>query len=194
MTYGYIRVSTAHQNTENGKFEIADYARRNGIVIDKWVIETISSRKKLSERKLGSLLKRLKRNDTIIATEISRIGRNMMEVMGILSMCMQKDCAVHTIKENYRLGLDIQSKVLSFAFSLSAEIERNLNSARTRETLARLKSEGKRLGRPYGSKNVSLKLAGKQAEIKRLIKAGTRKPQIAKQLGCSLSTLYKHIN
>jgi len=88
------------------------------------------------------------------------------------------------------IGEDIQSKVLAFAFGLSAEIERNLISQRTKEALARLKYEGKHLGRPIGSKNKSHKLEGMQLTIKGLIENGMSKTQIAQKTGVSRSTLY----
>lgn len=106
MYYAYIRVSTDHQNVENQKHEILTYSQKHDIQIDKWIDETISSRKPLTERKLGKLLKRLKKGDILIATELSRLGRNLLEVMGILQNCLEKDCQIWTLKENYRLGSD----------------------------------------------------------------------------------------
>ena len=151
MIYGYIRVSTDKQTTENQFFEIEKFANKNNVIIDFWIKETISATKKLEKRKLGYLLKKLKKGDILISTELSRLGRNLLQVMAILSYCMNIGCQVWTIKDNYRLGADIQSKVLAFAFSLSAEIERSLISSRTKEALARVKKDGKKLGRPIGS-------------------------------------------
>lgn len=122
MIYGYIRVSTDLQHTVNQKHEIALYCQRNNIKIDKWIEEVISSRKPLSECKLGKLLNRLRDGDILIATEISRLGCNLLEVMSILQKSLKKDCQIWTLKENYRLGVDIQSKVL--AFRLASEVER----------------------------------------------------------------------
>ena len=136
--------------------------------------------------------KRIKKDDIIISTEISRLGRNILEVMGILESCLKKDCQIWTLKENYKLGSDIQSKVLAFAFSLAAEIERNLISQRTKECLARLRAEGKKLGRPKGSSN-ALKLTGKESEIKKLLLKSVPKLKIAKLLSVNPTTLYKFI-
>ena len=147
MIYGYIRVSTDRQNTANQRHEIEKFAAFSSLQIDRWVEETVSSRKGLQERRLGRLLGRLQKGDILIATELSRLGRNMLEVMGILQHCLEKDCQIWTLKENYRLGADIQSKVLAFAFSLAGEIERQLISERTRNSLQRLRDEGRRLGR-----------------------------------------------
>ena len=190
MIYGYIRVSSDKQTTENQRFEIERFAKENGIVVEKWMNETISAVKDLEERKLGQLLKILKRGDIVIASELSRLGRNLLQVMSILHHCMKKDVQVWTIKDNYRLGADIQSKVLAFAFGLSAEIERNLISQRTREALARLKAEGKKLGRPKGSRNKFNKLTGKEKEIEKMIQDNVAKEKIAKSFRVSRRTLY----
>ena len=153
MIYGYIRVSSDKQTVENQRFEINNFCERNKLVIDGWIEETISGTKSYSKRELGKLLKRVNKDDLIICAELSRLGRNLFMIMEILNICMTKECKVWTIKDNYRLGEDIQSKVLAFAFGLSAEIERNLISQRTKEALARLKSEGKPIGRATVRRN-----------------------------------------
>lgn len=194
MIYGYIRVSTDKQNIENQKFEINRYCENNNIVINKWIKETISSTKKLEDRKLGKLLKHLKKDDIIIATEISRLGRNLLQIMSILNYCMDIGCQIWTIKDNYKLGIDIQSKVLAFAFGLSAEIERNLISQRTREALTRIKNEGKHLGRNIGSKTNNIKLKDKEILIKSMyIDKHMKKIKIAKMLNVNYSTLYRYM-
>lgn len=150
MIYGYIRVSSDKQTVENQRFEINRFCSSQQLLIDDWIEETISGTKNFSTRQLGKLLRKVKKNDIIICSELSRLGRNLFMIMEILNICMTKECRVWTIKDNYRLGDDIQSKVLAFAFGLSAEIERNLISQRTKEALARKKAEGVRLGRPRG--------------------------------------------
>ena len=191
MIYGYIRVSTEQQNTVNQKHEISTFAEKNELKIDKWVDETISSRKPLKERKLGSLIKKLKKGDILIASELSRLGRNLMEVMGILQKCLENECQVWTLKENYLLGADIQSKVLAFAFSLANEIERQLISDRTRESLKRVKAEGKHIGRPFGS--TYRKLKRKHNKIKELLAKKVSKAEIARLLGCDWNTLNRYV-
>jgi DNA invertase Pin-like site-specific DNA recombinase len=193
MIYGYVRVSTAHQNVENGRFEIANFAEKSGFSIDKWVVEQISSRESLSKRKLGAVIKKLKEGDILLTTEISRLGRNLMEIMGILNICLSKKCQIWTIKENYRLGFDIQSKVLAFAFGLSAEIERNLISERTKESLHRLKSSGKRLGRPRGSGKAMRRLHSQRERIKALLERGETKREVARIACVSEATLYRFL-
>ena len=112
-------------------------------------------------------------------------------IMEILNICMTKECRVWTIKDNYRLGNDIQSKVLAFAFGLSAEIERDLISQRTKEALARKKAEGIILGRPKGRKNY--KLSGKEVLIKELMEIGTSQRKIAKLCKVDRNTLSRFI-
>ena len=136
MIYGYIRVSSDKQTVENQRFEINNFCKQNNLSIDGWIEETISGTKAYNKRELGKLLKRVNKDDLIMCAELSRLGRNLFMIMEILNICMTKECRVWTIKDNYRLGDDIQSKVLAFAFGLSAEIERNLISQRTKEALA----------------------------------------------------------
>jgi len=137
MIYGYVRVSTDKQSTENQRFEIENYSKAKGFRIERWVDETISGTTSVSDRQLGRLLKQIRKGDTLVTTELSRLGRNLMQVMSFLHQCMERDIIVLTVKERYELGNNINSKILAFAFSLSAEIERNLISQRTREALAR---------------------------------------------------------
>lgn len=183
MIYGYIRVSTDRQTVENQRFEINQFCEKNVMVIDKWIEETISGAKSVQDRKLGKLLKRMRKDDILICSELSRLGRNLLMIMGVLNECMNRDIQVWTIKDNYRLGSDINSKVLAFAFGLSAEIERNLISQRTKEALARKRAEGVILGRPKGSKLKVKKLTGKEIEIKNLLDKKVSKSAISRILG-----------
>ena len=183
MIYGYIRVSTDKQTVENQRFEINQFCKNQEMVVDKWIEETISGAKSVEERRLGKLLKRMKKGDILICSELSRLGRNLLMIMGILNECMNKDIQVWTIKDNYRLGSDINSKVLAFAFGLSAEIERNLISQRTKEALARKRAEGVILGRPKGKKSSKTKLTGQEQKIKELLDKKVSYSAIGRILG-----------
>jgi DNA invertase Pin-like site-specific DNA recombinase len=197
MTYGYMRVSADKQTVENQRFEINQFCAKSAIVVDRWIDETISGAKNIDDRKLGKLLKKMKKGDVLICSELSRLGRNLLMIMSILNECMNRDVQVWTIKDNYRLGSDINSKVLAFAFGLSAEIERNLISQRTKEALARKRAEGVILGRPKGSKSKSKKLTGKEAEIKTLLEKKVSQSAIARILGVhrlTVASFMKDIN
>ncbi len=183
MIYGYIRVSTDKQTVENQRYEVNQFCEKQVIVIDKWIEETISGSKDVSERKLGKLLRKMRKGDILICSELSRLGRNLLMIMGILNECMNRDIQVWTIKDNYRLGSDISSKVLAFAFGLSAEIERNLISQRTKEALARKRAEGVILGRPIGRKSAKTKLTGQEKKIQELLDKSVSYSAIGRILG-----------
>ena len=193
MYFGYIRVSSDKQTVENQRFEINNFAKTNNIIIDGWIEETISGTKHYKKRDLGRLLEKVSECDTIICSELSRLGRNLFMIMEILNICMEKRCKVWTIKDNYRLGENIESKVLAFAFGLSAEIERNLISQRTKEALLRRKAEGIVLGRPKGRKSTRTKLTGKEEIILMMLKEGIAKTRICKMLNVSRNTLYRFV-
>lgn len=193
-TIGYIRVSSAKQTLAHQRFEIENFALKEGIKIDAWVEEKISTRKALYKRQLSKLLNNLHENDVLIACEISRLGRSLLEVMKILETCLNKNCQVWTIKENYRLGHDIQSKVLAFAFGLAAEIERNLISERTKSSLANIKATGKKLGRPFSAESKKLKLSKNLSTFRIMLQQGLPKSKIAKAFNVNRSTVRRFIN
>lgn len=195
MIYGYIRVSSDKQTVENQRFEINNFCERENMNIDGWIEETISGTKSYNKRELGRLLNKVQKDDLIICAELSRLGRNLFMIMEILNICMTKECRVWTIKDNYRLGEDILSKVLAFAFGLSAEIERNLISQRTKEALARKKAEGVVLGRPKGKRTTpeKHKLFKKKALIIGLLEEKISKRQIAKICKVNRNTLARYI-
>lgn len=196
MIYGYIRVSSDKQTVENQRFEINNFCARQDMKVDGWIEETISGTKSYSKRALGKLLNHVQKDDLIICAELSRLGRNLFMIMEILNICMTKECRVWTIKDNYRLGDDIQSKVLAFAFGLSAEIERNLISQRTKEALARKKAEGVILGRPKGAKTSQekYKLYQKRTLITELLQENVSQRKIAKICKVDRNTLGRYIH
>lgn len=195
MNYGYIRVSSDRQTVENQRFEITRFCELKSLKVEGWIEETVSGTKAYGKRRLGALLRRVQPGDLIVCSELSRLGRSLYMIMEILSYCMRREVRVWTIKDGYRLGDDIQSKVLAFAFGLSAEIERNLISQRTREALARLRAEGKRLGRPKGS-HTSQKyhlLYKHDVLIRRMLSEGFSRAEITQRLHCNRNTLRRYI-
>lgn len=195
MTYGYIRVSTDKQTVENQRFEITQFCKRESLAIDGWIEETVSGTRSYRKRRLGKLLNRMHKGDLLVCSEVSRLGRSVFMIMEILGFCMQRECRVWTVKDGYRLGDDIQSKVLAFAFALSAEIERNLISQRTREALARLKAEGKHVGRPFGSRScqAASPIYPHDAYVRRALARGVSEREIARRIRVNRCTLRVYI-
>jgi DNA invertase Pin-like site-specific DNA recombinase len=193
MVYGYIRVSTDKQTVDNQRFEIERFCLKNNIKIEEWIEETISGTKLPEKRLLGSLLAEVKKDDLIVCSELSRLGRSLFMIMSILNHLMLHGVRVWTIKDNYRLGDNIQSKVLAFAFGLSAEIERDLVSQRTKEALARKRAEGVVLGRPLGRKSSHVKLSGHEKEIQSLLEKNTSKSAIGRIFGVNRMTVNSFI-
>lgn len=190
---GYIRVSSNKQTVEHQRFEIENFAKKEQIKINKWVEETISSRRPLTKRKIAEVMNEAQDKDIIISCEISRFGRSISEVLHILEVFLNKGCQVWTIKENYKLGNNMQSKIVACIFGLAAEIERNLISERTKSSLANIRASGKKLGRPMKSENKKLKLSKNQEKIKLLLSEGFSKSQIARMMGVQRTTLRRFI-
>lgn len=191
MIYGYVRVSTDKQTCENQKMVIKNYLKHKRV---KFISETISGTKNPSKRKLGELLDVLQSGDTLVITELSRLGRSLIMIMNVLQVLLEKGVKVIAIKEGYELGDNIQSKVLAFAFGLSAEIERQLISDRTKAGLQRARIEGKQIGRRKNQENRKYKLSGKGAYIKRSLQQGRSKLSLANELGVTWKTLNTFIN
>ena len=195
MIYAYIRVSTHKQTTENQRLEIAQFCTKRQITIDHWISETITGTKGVSHRRLGSVMRKMRSGDILICTELSRLGRSIFMIMNLLSECMQRNIQLWTVKERYVLGSDIPSKVLAFAFSLTAELERTLISSRTKEGIARARREGKCIGRPHNIDNqYASKLRGREAEIEAMARKGIAKSEIARRLKVSRTTLWRFLS
>lgn len=190
MIYGYLRVSTNGQTVENQKFEI----EQAGYKVDKWFEETKSGTVDYKERLLNKCLKKLKEGDTLVCSELSRLGRSLYMIMEILNIISEKKVTLITIKEHFVLDDTISSKVISFAFGLVAEVERNLISQRVREALLRLKEEGKPLGRPKGAKNKVYKYDKYKEKTIKMIKKGKTIYYIAKKLKLNRGYLKLYID
>ncbi len=194
MIYGYIRVSTDKQDCANQKLGIEAKAARLGIGIDKYIEDSgISGTKEPEERALGGMLRRLRPGDVIICSELSRLGRKMFMIMRILEHCMKIGARLYTVKDGYELGDNIQSKVLAFAFGLSAEIERNLIAQRTKEALSALQMRGVKLGRPSGQRNPTHILDGYENLILDMYAAGVSKREIARKIRVSPPTITRFL-
>lgn len=192
-TLAYIRVSTEMQTLESQKFEIGKYCKSRGIAIDKWVEESVSGTVSWEKRRLGKAVRKLSKGDLIICTELSRLGRNMLMIMSILNYCSSKGIAIHSIKDNFDLSDNINSKIIAFAFALAAEIERNLISQRTKEALAAKKMKGIKLGRPNGSSPRQVTFCKNRQEITCLLENGDSLSSVAKRFGMHRNTLRKYL-
>ena len=191
MIVGYIRVSTDKQHPENQKDEIYRYAARNDWHVDKLYVEVVSGKTHIKGRKLGILIRRLKRGDTLIVTEISRLSRSLTDIMSLMGKCMSKGINIYTIKEKYCFDDSINSKVLCFAFGLVAEIERNLISMRTKEALALRKANGKQLGRKTGYCPKMEILIKNEVKIRQMLIDGASNKEIYTTYKVSKSTFAK---
>ena len=192
MTIGYLRVSTGKQNPENQRDEIRRFALEKGVGIDLWVTETVSGRTSYMKRKLGKQLKRMRKGDTLIVTEVSRLSRSLTEIMAIMGNCLENHVNMNTTKERYTFDDSINSKVLCFAFGLVAEIVRNLISMRTKEALALKKAEGVRLGRRPGSNVQIQKIKDNSPRIEAWLSGGMSVARMCRKIGVSRNTWYKY--
>ena len=191
MIIAYLRISTGKQFLSNQREEIRRYADGRNWVIDQWVTEVASGSRKGSDRKLGILLKQMKRGDTLIVTEVSRLSRTLTDIMGIMGLCLEKGINLYTTKEGYSFDNSINSKVLCFAFGLVAEIERNLISLRTREALALRKAEGITLGRKKGSYTKRNILSDNVSNIIKMLKQDKSVADICRHFRVSRDTFTK---
>jgi len=186
-TIAYLRVSTTDQDIEKNKFDILQLANEKGLGRVEWVDETISGRVSWKKRKIADVIDKLQAGDALIVSELSRLGRSMMECMEILSIATEKKINVYAVKGNWQLDGSLQSKVMAMVFSMVAEIERDFISSRTKEALAAKKRAGVKLGRPKGSGKS--KLDQYRTEIEALMAIGSTQRFIAKRYGTTEANL-----
>lgn len=192
-TWGYLRVSTNDQKTENQRLAVLEYANQNGLTVDHWVEAKASTRKSARARKIDEL-NQLVKGDTLIMAELSRLGRSVGQIAMLVDELLHNKIKLICIKEKMELDgkRNMQSKVMITMFSLFAEIERDLISERTKDGLVRARAEGKVLGRPKGSLGKS-KLDGKQEEIRNYFEKGLNKTNVARIYGVSVPTLVNFV-
>jgi DNA invertase Pin-like site-specific DNA recombinase len=191
QTIAYLRVSTAEQDLEKNKYDILQLANEKHLGQVEWVGETVSGRVSWRKRELANVLARLQTGDNLIVSELSRLGRSMLECMEILSIASQKQINIYAVKGNWRLDNSIQSKIVAMAFSIAAEIERDLISQRTKEALSARKKAGIKLGRPKGTGKS--KLDQHRPEIEALFKVGASQKYIANRYSTTEANLSRWI-
>lgn len=184
-TIAYMRASTDKQDVNHQKLEILEYARKNHLVVDDFIQITISSRKTSKDRRIDEMLSLLTDADTLIVTELSRLGRSTAEIIGLVNSLIKKHVRVIAVKQNLDIKEhDMNSKIIIALFSLFAELERDLISLRTKEALASKKSQGIKLGKPKGTLQRS-KFDKNIVKIKELLVLGLSVRKIAHYLGYS---------
>lgn len=188
MVIAYLRVSTEKQTLANQQKEITRFTDSRNLVVDRWVTEIVSGKKCGCDRKLGALVRRLKKGDTLIVTELSRLSRTLLEIMSIVAELLEKKVCLYSTKDCYFFDDSINSKILCFAFGLVAEIERNLISLRTREALALRREQGIPLGRRKGSYTKLQQLIDGRQEIIRLLNNGSSITSLCREYGIARNT------
>jgi DNA invertase Pin-like site-specific DNA recombinase len=193
-TLGYLRVSTDQQELNSQRLALLEYAHKQGLQIDRFIRSQASSRESRKERQLDKLLEELEQKDTVIVSELSRLGRSVGQIIQFMDELIQKEVNLIAIKENIHLcgQQDLQSKVMITMFALFAEIERDLLSRRTREGMAAAQAKGIKVGRPKGSRKS--RIDGKEEEIKALLEKGISKSAIAKLMEIPRTTLSSFIS
>lgn len=189
----YLRVSTDRQTLENQRSEISRFVSHQGITIDRWVEEVVSGKVRDSDRKLGDMLRRLKRGDTLIISELSRLSRTLLDIMVIMRSLLDKGVTLYSVKENFCLADNLNSKVILFAFGLAAEIERDLISTRTKEALASRKEQGKVLGHKEGDRPKMEILESHRDSILKAHGLGRTICLLSREYGVSRNTMSKFI-
>jgi DNA invertase Pin-like site-specific DNA recombinase len=188
-TIAYLRVSTDKQDLEKNKADILQLANEKDLGKVHWIEETVSGKVSWKKRQIAEVLEQLQTDDTLIVSELSRLGRSMLEIMEILSVATDRGVKVYAVKGNWQLDGSLQSKVVAMAFAIAAEIERDLISQRTKEALAARKRDGMTLGRPRGIGKS--KLDQYQPEIAALLANGSTLTFIAKRYKTSKSNLQR---
>lgn len=194
MIVAYLRVSTGHQVLDNQKNEVEKYVAAKGMAVDRWVTEVVSGTKKGRDRKIGALVKQLRRGDTLLITEISRLSRTLMDIMSIVGELLEKGVTLYSIKDGYTFDDTINSKVLLFAFGLVAEIERNLISMRTKEALDLRRRQGVTLGRREGSYRKLNILEENKEKVDEALIRGASIASICRKYKVSYSTFYRFMH
>lgn len=186
-TVAYLRVSTADQDLEKNKSDILHLANDKALGPVEWVEEQVSGSVSWRKRQIAQVLDELREGDALIVSELSRLGRSMLECMEILSIASQKRVNLYAVKGKWQLDGTLQSKIMAMAFTMAAEIERDLISQRTKEALAARKRAGKKLGRPKGSGKS--KLDRYRPEIEALLANGATQKFIARRYGTTEANL-----
>jgi DNA invertase Pin-like site-specific DNA recombinase len=188
-TISYLRVSTIDQDIEKNKMAILSYANDKHLGHVEFIEEKISGKVPWQKRKVAAIIDELQSGDNIIVSELSRLGRSLVDVLGIFQIILEKKIILHSLKEHFILDDSMQSKVISTMIMLMAEIEKDFISMRTKEALAYRQSKGVKLGRPHGTG--TSRLDEFRPEIEALLATHSTKKFIAERYNVTQSTLYR---
>ena len=183
-----MRVSTGDQELEKNKSDILHLANHLNLGRVSFVEEIVSGKVSWKKRKIAEIIEEFKKGDTLIVSELSRLGRSMLECMEILSVAVEKGVRVYAVKGNWTLDISIQSKIVAMTFSMASEIERDLISQRTKEALRYKKEQGIKLGRPIGPGKS--KLDAFRPEIEALLANGSTQKFIANRYKTTEANLH----
>jgi DNA invertase Pin-like site-specific DNA recombinase len=187
ITIGYLRVSTQDQDLEKNKGDILRLANEKGLGHVAWVVEKVSGTQDWRERKLGKVLLEMKEGDTLIVSELFRLGRSTLQILEVMKLAKEKGIAVYAVKGGWSLNGSMESKIVLAMLAMVAEIERDLISERTKEALRAKKAAGIKLGRPKGPGKS--KLDKYREEIIALLQVGSRQNYIASRYGVTPASL-----
>lgn len=191
MVIAYLRVGTSNKELlEEQKDEIKRYASDHNINIDKWITDVTVDKGKEDERNLAMVLDRMQKGDSLVLSDISRLGRTLSEVMEIMGRCMEKSVQIYSIKDRYILDQTLDLPVMGSVFRLVKEIEHSLMSTRTKEALSHKKSIGGPLGRPKGSAAKQSFLDANKEEVISMLERGDTVMEICKRFNVSRNTYY----
>lgn len=183
QVFGYARVSTDRQDAERQKLDIMAYCEKVGRPLSGVTVETVSSRK--VQREVYTVIEGLKTGDMLVVTELSRLARSAIELDEICAKVIRAGATLKSLSPDFTVDGSIQGQTMKFAIGISAQMERDFISERTKSALKARKAEGVTLGRPKGQS----KLDERRDEIEKYVGLGINKTAIAKLLGCSRSAL-----
>ena len=184
----YLRVSTQDQDTEKKKIDILKFANEKNFGHVEFVEEKISGTKSWKDRKVKQIIDELSDGDRLIVPELSRLGRSMVDIMSCISAAKEKGIFIFDVKNGFELNGRFQGELMAMIFSIAAQIERDLISARTKEGLRSARAQGKLLGRPKGPGKS--KLDEFKPEIIALLNNGSPKTFIARRYKTTVPNLY----
>jgi len=182
---GYARISTDKQELDRQKKDIYEFAEKQGLAVNKIFNETISSKK--ADREIYKVIDSMSKGDILLVTELSRLARSMIELNKITGEAIEKGIIIKVVVGGYTIDNSITSQALVFAFGISAQIERDMISERTKSALKAKQAQGVTLGRPVGKGGKvddAMKATGiSESELLNYIKVGLKADAIGKMLG-----------